>query len=1056
MEKSDGKMKNPSLHRMKKELDEGRDGFWIMAGGMVARSFSRAAKLPFLVMAFDADTVADLIFSTLVCKPDNNELAKNYMNIVGQPFAEAKRTLGINHLNDLAKMFPDKFCIRSGSLSAIKGDEIGGVVDHMDRTVSKSKSRGSRGGGRGGRAGGTSGRGGYQGSYGAAFSTAPRGGARGIGYRGGSIRGGNSFSSDFGASSRGGFGSGGLSSSSRGGNDSFGGGGFNDSRRRDPSPPMREYTASGRGGETSYNSRCDNRGFFSNYDNFAETSRRRGSDDYDDRSYNNRRDDRYNDRYNDRGGRDRDYDDDYDNDRGRRHDGEPLKTTRTVTNEFYDDSRRGGGSSSLRGGDRDRDGYSNRDDGYRTQQQHSRWYSDEEDDWSRRRYDRDERGGRGREEYGRDRDYDDRHSSYDDRFRGGYEVEERGRDTGGERRGFPSTLQPPSDRPLFAPKPMSDEEEEARGGSYRRSGDTPPDPVRAREPCGPTDVHMPVPPGFEHLLMHQHNAPPGLGYPVSPPPGLDPVANPPRDPTRDPMKKTPSQRDHELEPEHVPIDELEQLVFSALQRQGGRDVEYDKIIGLILKHCRRDMSEVVLNEALQQHGGASPAMEKVCSRSERLEFETNDDGVDVVRLTKPFRAEAWEKYGRKDAHGPDYVSDDDETESAVSYQSARSSRAERQSVRSSQFERQSVRSATKPAPVTHSEAPAEIKQADEIWNFIRTNNYARYCSEVGGYEMSMDDVENYKPKMNKTHHYLFLSRPAYRHFFQFQFYDDKAYVYAMGECGPAAVMLDKKERAGGSERMRDERDVRAGSTVSSGHGRGGQRVDGDDAPVPRPSAYAFYFREDDPEDGREKLAPGRFKAREQVMLTTFNDFFEFYVMSLRDYEKAQQMGLDLYDDHKDMRHCDIAEWEKGFAGCHIPEGQARGYRATVAAVDLDKQQLKLFYVDFGTTVFANYLDVVPLRDSYKKYALCYRCSMEYFTEIDADDLWSARKSAKQLKNLEVTIEPLERRWEEKVLIVELTFVPPGDFSTAPRTYPTDLYRKRLAEPPLNTFSDIYR
>lgn len=45
--------------------------------------------------------------------------------------------------------------------------------------------------------------------------------------------------------------------------------------------------------------------------------------------------------------------------------------------------------------------YSNRDDGYRTQQQHSRWYSDEEDDWSRRRYDRDERGGRGREEYGR-------------------------------------------------------------------------------------------------------------------------------------------------------------------------------------------------------------------------------------------------------------------------------------------------------------------------------------------------------------------------------------------------------------------------------------------------------------------------------------------------------------------------------------------------------------------------------------------------------------------------------------------------------------------------------
>lgn len=46
--------------------------------------------------------------------------------------------------------------------------------------------------------------------------------------------------------------------------------------------------------------------------------------------------------------------------------------------------------------------YSNRDDGYRTQQ--SRRYSaDEEDDWdNRRRDDRDERGGgRGREEYGR-------------------------------------------------------------------------------------------------------------------------------------------------------------------------------------------------------------------------------------------------------------------------------------------------------------------------------------------------------------------------------------------------------------------------------------------------------------------------------------------------------------------------------------------------------------------------------------------------------------------------------------------------------------------------------
>lgn len=35
------------------------------------------------------------------------------------------------------------------------------------------------------------------------------------------------------------------------------------------------------------------------------------------------------------------------------------KMTRTVTNEFYDDSR-GGGSSSHRGGDRDRDGYGSR------------------------------------------------------------------------------------------------------------------------------------------------------------------------------------------------------------------------------------------------------------------------------------------------------------------------------------------------------------------------------------------------------------------------------------------------------------------------------------------------------------------------------------------------------------------------------------------------------------------------------------------------------------------------------------------------------------------------
>lgn len=44
-----------------------------------------------------------------------------------------------------------------------------------------------------------------------------------------------------------------------------------------------------------------------------------------------------------------------------------------------------------------------------------------------------------------------------------------------------------------------------------------------------------------------------------------------------------------------------------------------------------------------------------------------------------------------------------------------------------------------------------------------------------------------------------------------------------------------------------------------------------DAPVPRPSAYAFYFREDDPEDGREKLAPGRFKAREQVSRHSFEE-----------------------------------------------------------------------------------------------------------------------------------------------------------------------------------------
>ncbi|GMS98455.1 hypothetical protein PENTCL1PPCAC_20630, partial [Pristionchus entomophagus] len=728
--------------------------------------------------AMDPDDYALHIYSTLSLLTNPSDLPRKYKDIIGQDLKDALKICGVTRMNELVPLYPEYFVERNGQVYATSSEQN---ADILRRDPSKGGRRGGRGGGRGGRAGGTSGRGGF-GFYGAAFGGGSRGGrgAGGGGYRGGGTsRGG---SSGFGGGGGAGFGGGGGSSfgqsniaESSAGFSGGGGSGFGQSNRTESSggfgggrsdPPSASRDYGGRGRDDNYQ-RSDNRGFASNYDNFAETSTRGNAyrDDRDDRSYStSRKDDRDYDRYDDhepvRGHDwDRDKEDRYDDHYRSQQDREVPHY-----NDFDDD----------RSADRRNDGYG-RDEprggggggGYARPPDE---FSSEEDE--------DEAYGRGgrnaREEPRRDGgqyaqrrspsyDYDrrpndrytDRHDQHDDRVGRDYEQEERSRPRQEPRKAFPSAFGSVSGNNVFAPTQYSDnayemdDRRDDRGyDREEKRSNEPEDPVNAKEACMPMNRFNVVPPGFEQIKSNVR-PPPGFDYHAGPPPGLG-----------EPLKKTPTQRDEEVNPNEVKIEELIMLVFDACRAEGGKDIAKSEIIGKILQHCDRDVSKVI-----HAKGGIVRVLESVCNRSAgRMEFITGEDGEDYVGLLQPYKRQAEEKYNRRAdmLNGPpDEVEDDDD-------------------------DYQSVRNSTMPSNASrHDPVKGEIKLANELWTFARTQG--QYRSNVDGYGISMNEVEVFK-NMKGPGLYKFVTRPEFETFFKVEF--DKSsgmMLYSQGIEGPLKV-----------------------------------------------------------------------------------------------------------------------------------------------------------------------------------------------------------------------------------------------------------------------------
>ncbi|GMR51032.1 hypothetical protein PMAYCL1PPCAC_21227 [Pristionchus mayeri] len=189
------------------------------------------------------------------------------------------------------------------------------------------------------------------------------------------------------------------------------------------------------------------------------------------------------------------------------------------------------------------------------------------------------------------------------------------------------------------------------------------------------------------------------------------------------------------------MDELSHLIVGAIERNGGDDVPKDKIIGLLLQHCKRDVFR-----AVQAHGGITRVLENTCHRyRERLEFITDDDGQDWVRLRQPFKQHAIDQYGN-------------ENMLTVS---------------------------------SHAPVRSEINLANDLWRIVRTNG--EYREDSGEFEYNLSSLENYKG-MTEANVYRFVSRPGFTPYFRVHMQSGPTgsvvkYLFAIGCEGPVKGLL---------------------------------------------------------------------------------------------------------------------------------------------------------------------------------------------------------------------------------------------------------------------------
>ncbi|GMS98454.1 hypothetical protein PENTCL1PPCAC_20629, partial [Pristionchus entomophagus] len=236
------------------------------------------------------------------------------------------------------------------------------------------------------------------------------------------------------------------------------------------------------------------------------------------------------------------------------------------------------------------------------------------------------------------------------------------------------------------------------------------------------------------------------------------------------------------------------------------------------------------------------------------------------------------------------------------------------------------------------------------------------------------------------------------------------------------------------------------SVHGSGRGDRDRRDDRGEA-APSPSAFKFIHKRDDPEVG---YATARsYKKREEVILTTFVDFYDFYVVPEKDVNALEAMTNDLYDDHCGVPFvADTHQWQKGFVGCLIQTKEKKAYRVSVMQIDEEEGEMLVRLVDFGSKKTVDARDVVPLKEKYMKErpyanAFCFKCSLEDYDPIEEDDLMDLKRAMIKYRDLKAEIAPQEKLGDN-TLVVMLTFTPPG--AGGERVYPDDLYRKRLTKP----------
>ncbi|GMT26329.1 hypothetical protein PFISCL1PPCAC_17626, partial [Pristionchus fissidentatus] len=930
-------------------------------------------------------------------------------------------------LQDFAQWYPDKFYSQNGRLMGVKTEETAHIREQMELSVPKN-GRG-RGGARGGRGGGN--RGGYQNTGG---SFAARG-ARGGGFAR-SAASNAPYSSGFGGggSSRGG-GFGGASSGF-GAPSGGGGGGYGRSTRDD---------------DTGFSMSRSTSGFASTYVDFEETTTRGGSEYA--RSSSNNYDDR-SDPFGDRGGggggggydRGRNDNDDYGRNysNSRYDDGRDNRRTpdddwnrRRADDSHYDSYR--GGSDTQRhryddGRDYDTRGYSRDDDREYRNHDDDRYRDDYNDDY--RSHSRDQRqeygsdsgrragGGhydgyddgrraRSPDRYDDDRQNDAYSNQHDDRRRDDQETRDEQ-----PRRAFPSAMGGGGGGRIGADEfgralpyvragggsvfePVEIRESSSTGQQRGERRNEPEDPYNAKEACLPTSSTMKPPPGFENVA-HSMRAPPGLVYAVEAPPGL----------VRLPRRVTPSERESENDPNEVRIEEVALLVFDTLMQHGGEAIKASDLIGQVLTTCERDLAPVV-----RHNGGIMHVLDTVSRRNDRMEFLTNELGDDVIVLKEPHREQARRKARENPRKPIDLDIDPEDSASQVSYKSATTSFRAPPAEQS----RASV------APVE-----SEIKFADELWQKVR--NQGTYYSGEGGYGARMVNIEF--RKMNPTQLSKFTSR--FPDYFSTHLADspDQHMLYSIGSTSPSGV------RGGGGAPP-----AAGGSTTSASRGSGRDemaaaalmRHDREGSLRPRP--FSFFHRRNDPEVGWPSHT--NYRMRENVTLTAFIDYYEYYVQTEKDKQTVADLQDRLYNDHARLLDstCDFSQWRTGDVGCYIEPETRTAFRVTVIEVQTEKGKLRVQAADLGWKKPVDHKDMTPLLEKYEGFAYCFPCALEEFEPEDDDELIDMKRWLIKQKEKPIVIEPVAKK-SDGTLVASFSF----EVYDQVKRYPQELYTRGFASP----------